>query len=44
MKANCYKDDSTEVVRTFLFFLDSQGTLTFLLGGSDETDLGPYDP
>lgn len=44
MKANCYKDDATEVVRLFQSFLDSQRILAYLLGGSDETDPGPYDP
>jgi len=45
MKANCYKDDATEVVRSFQHaFGDSQGILAVFSGGSDETDLGPYDP
>jgi hypothetical protein len=44
MKANCYKDDNTEVVRLFQYvFGNSHRTLAYFLGGSDETDLGPYD-
>ena len=43
MKANCFKDDAAEVVRS-IEFSGWFKVLSVLSGGLNETDFGSYDP